>query len=185
MDNVNNFYHKLYICSNCEDNKEYEESNNIPSKILNYGYVQIYNNKTPNLTLKTPPMTCIFGLNKKYWSINLQFTNYKNDKIMESFLNLLENIDKLNKDYLQIEDDLYINQIKYDKNNKYDPNLIVKLPKNKNGFNVDITNKDYDNMSIFNIQKYSKMVCEIYIDKIWKFNDKYICKWKAKKIEII
>ena len=130
-------------------------------------------------------MTCIFGLNKKYWSINLQFTNYKNDKIMESFLNLLENIDKLNKDYLQIEDDLYINQIKYDKNNKYDPNLIVKLPKNKNGFNVDITNKDYDNMSVFNIQKYSKMVCEIYIDKIWKFNDKYICKWKAKKIEII
>ena len=48
MDNVNNFCHKLYICSNCEDNKEYEESNNIPSKILNYGYVQIYNNKTPN-----------------------------------------------------------------------------------------------------------------------------------------
>ena len=69
--------------------------------------IQIYNNKTPNLILKTPPMVCIFGLNKKFWSINLQFTNYKNDKIMESFLNLLENIDKLNKDYLQMRQTEY------------------------------------------------------------------------------
>ena len=104
---------------------------------------------------------------------------------MNSFLKLLEDIDNLNKKYLGIEDDSYLNQIKYDKNEKYDPNIIIKLPKTKTGFNIDIINKNYDNMTIFNIQKYSKMVCDIYIDKIWKFNDKFVCKWKAKRIEIL
>ena len=186
MDNINNLYYKLFICKDCSQSiKEYEESNENPKNILNFGYVQIYDNLTPNLILRTPPMVCIFGLNKKYWSINLQFTNYKNDKIMNGFLKLLENIDNLNKEYLGIDDDLYLNQIKYDKNEKYDPNIIIKLPKTKTGFNIDIINQNYDNMTIFNIQKYSKMICDIYIDKIWKFNDKFVCKWKAKRIEIL
>jgi len=99
MDNINNLYYKLFICKDCSQSiKEYEESNENPKNILNFGYVQIYDNLTPNLILRTPPMVCIFGLNKKYWSINLQFTNYKNDKIMNSFLKLLENIDNFKEE---------------------------------------------------------------------------------------
>ena len=26
---------------------------------------------------------------------------------------------------------------------------------------------------------------DIYIDKIWKFNEKFICKWKAKVIYLV
>ena len=29
-----------------------------------------------------------------------------------------------------------------------------------------------------------KLKCDIYIDKIWKFNGKYVCKWKVKNILI-
>ena len=29
------------------------------------------------------------------------------------------------------------------------------------------------------------MQCDIYIDKIWKFNDVYYCKWKARKIYLV
>ena len=32
--------------------------------------------------------------------------------------------------------------------------------------------------------KFSKIFYDIYIDKIWKFNEKYICKWKVKKIQL-
>ena len=26
------------------------------------------------------------------------------------------------------------------------------------------------------------MTCDIYIDKIWKFNDRFYCKWKVRNI---
>ena len=29
------------------------------------------------------------------------------------------------------------------------------------------------------------MQCDIYIDKIWKYNDVYYCKWKARKIYLV
>ena len=80
--------------------------------------------------------------------------------------------------------DKYLSQIRQDKDMKYDPNLIVKIPFRGNSYDVDIRNKDSP-CSITNIYRFSKMKCDIYIDKIWKFNGKYICKWKVKKIEII
>ena len=55
---------------------------------------------------------------------------------------------------------------------------------NYNKYEVDIYNDRFP-ITILGIQKYMTMTCDIYIDKIWKFNGKYICKWKVKKIEII
>ena len=70
----------------------------------------------------------------------------------------------------------YTSQIQYDKNEVYDPSLVVKLPFKYNKFEVDIYNDTFP-ISIFNIQKFMSMTCDIYIDKIWKYNDKYVCKW--------
>ena len=90
-------------------------------------------------------------------------------------------------EYLGLNDDdvdLYLPQIRYDKKGKYDPNLLIKVPFRDNSYNVDIKTKD-SSVSITNIFKFSKLKCDIYIDKIWKFNDKYVCKWKVERILII
>ena len=39
-----------------------------------------------------------------------------------------------------------------------------------------------DNDAVTNIFKFSKLASSIYIDNIWFFNGKYVCKWKVKKI---
>ena len=87
---------------------------------------------------------------------------------------------------LNLNDDdvyLYISQIRYDKKGRYDPNLLVKIPFRSNKYEVEVRNRD-TSCSIANIYNFSKMRCDIYIDKIWKFNGKYVCKWKVKKIMI-
>ena len=61
--------------------------------------------------------------------------------------------------------------------------LIVKLPFVYNKYTVDIYNDNFP-ITIQNIQKFNNMKCDIYIDKIWKYNDKFICKWKAKNIYV-
>ena len=69
----------------------------------------------------------------------------------------------------------------YDKKGVYDPTLYIKLPFNYNKYEVDIYNDRFP-ITILGIQKYMTMTCDIYIDKIWKFNDRYICKWKVRNI---
>ena len=115
-------------------------------------------------------------------NINLQFTNHKTDKIMNSFLEFIRNIEFQQMQMIGLDEDnsdLYLSQIRYPK--KYDPNLVIKLPFNYNKYNVDIYNDQFP-ISIFNISKFNKMTCDIYIDKMWKFNERYVCKWKVKKI---
>ena len=88
--------------------------------------------------------------------------------------------------YLGLDDsnsDVYTSQIRYSKDDKYDPTLVVKLPFTYNKYDVDIYHDDFP-ISILNIQRFSRMTCDIYIDKIWRFNGKYICKWKAKQIYV-
>ena len=80
--------------------------------------------------------------------------------------------------------DLYKSQIFQDPKQKYDPLLMVKIPFINNKFNVNVYNDTY-NLNITNIHKFSKVKCDIYIDSIWLFNDKYICKWKLLNIHIL
>ena len=67
----------------------------------------------------------------------------------------------------------------------YDPNLLVKVPFKNNKFEVDIRSENYNNVSIMSIGKFTKMKCDIYIDKIWLFNDRFYCKWKVRRIYIL
>lgn len=149
-------------------------------------YIQLKYNKQLTLYITTPKMFCPFGLNCKTNIMNLQFTNYKSDENMNSFFEFIKNIEFAQMNYIGLNEDncnLYSSQIQYDKKGKYDPTLIVKLPFVYNKYEVDIYNDNFP-MTIQNIQKFSNMKCDIYIDKIWKFNEKYICKWKAKNIYV-
>ena len=75
--------------------------------------------------------------------------------------------------------------LRQDKEEKYDPYLIVKVPFKENRYLIDVCNKDSSVCSVTNIYNFTDMQCDIYIDKIWKFNEQYICKWKVRKILLI
>ena len=132
-------------------------------------------------------MVCPFGFNSKNQSLTLQFTNIKNNSEMKGFYDFIQELELKQMQYLGLREDtadLYLTQIRHDKEGKYDPNLLIKVPFKDNSYDVSIKHKD-SSVAVTNIFKFSKLQCDIYIDNIWKFNGKYICKWKVKKILII
>ena len=180
---------KKYVCKDCTQKKkefEYDGSNKLPKDMLNIGYIEVLSGKYP-VKVTTPVMVCPFGFNKQTNQIYLQFTNLKTDHEMNGFFNFIQHIEHQEMKYLGLtsEDvDLYISQIKFDKKEQYDPNLIIKVPFRSNKYDVDIRTTDKD-CSIANIYNFSKMKCDIYIDNIWKFNGKYVCKWKVSSILLV
>lgn len=181
---------EIYTCEDCtQKSKKYNKENKddrIPKEIINLGFIDVLY-KGYRVNVRTPIMVCPFGFNKNNNSLTLQFTNYKTNSEMNSFFNFIQTLEHKQMEYLGLNDDdvdLYIPQIRYDKNGKYDPNLLIKVPFRENSYNVDIRAKD-SSVSVTNIFKFSKLVCDIYIDKIWKFNDKYVCKWKVERILIM
>ena len=190
-----NFYlekeltYKKYICKDCsQKKKEYETCKDDgcdPKKIPNLGYIEVSLGKQP-IVLTTPLMVCPFGFNKGTNTLTLQFTNFKTDPEMNSFIRFIKELELEQMQYIGLdedESDLYLSQIKVDGKMKYDPNLILKVPFKNNGYDVNIRSKG-SSISVTNIYKWTKLKCDIYIDKIWKFNGKYVCKWKVKNILI-
>ena len=185
-----NIKYRNFICKDCSQKKkefEYQKkTNKLPKDILNLGYIEVsINSKLINVT--TPIMVCPFGFNEESKQLTLQFTNVRTDKEMNDFFNFIQKIEFEQMKYLGLNEDnseLYISQIRHDKKGKYDPNLLVKAPFHSNRYDVNIKTKN-GTCSITNIFNWSKVKCNIYIDKIWKFNDKYVCKWKVKDITIL
>ena len=64
-------------------------------------------------------------------------------------------------------------------------NLSVKVPFVNNRYDIDIYSDEYSLINIENICNFTKMKCDIYIDKIWKWNDLFTCKWKIKVIHLV
>lgn len=160
-----------------------------PLNDLKYCYSDLYfNNKS--IVVTTPVMICPFGISNQgnNFNICLQFTNYTEDSEMNSFFDFIQTLEYKQMVLLglsETDSESFISQIKYDKKGKYDPNLQVKIPFTYNRFNTDIFSDNYDSIGIMNISKFCKLKCDIYLDKIWKYNDKYISKWKARVIQVI
>lgn len=186
--NLNKTKYVKYICID-NKNKKYKEdtSNEVPISIVNISYINIYDTNYLNTILVTTPiMVCPFGFETNNgYSIKLQFTNYKSDSEMMGFYNFIRNIEFMNMNFIGIKEkdiNLYKTQI-WESNEKYDPLLLVKVPFINNRFPVNVYHDKY-NLNINNIHKFSKVKCDIYIDKIWKYNNKFICKWKLKDMYI-
>ena len=188
---IDKIVYKTYTCKDCtQKKKEYEVclNDSCPKDLKNFGYCSLQYLQNPLIYITTPPMICLFGLDKNTNNMSLQFTNVKTDNVMKSFFNFIQGIEFTQMKYLDLNEedaDLYMSQIRYDKENKYDPNLSVKVPFKYNKYDCDIKNENYSSMNILNINRFTKMQCDIYIDNIWKWNDQYICKWKCKKIYIL
>ena len=188
---VDQIKYTKYLIKDCSAKKKdyiLDKSKENAVNIKNIGYVSLYYNKNPLIYVTTPIMVCLFGLDKRTKQMSLQFTNLESDNEMKSFFDFIENVEVNNMKNLGIDEDnydKYINQIRYDKDRKYDPNLSVKVPFVNNRYDIDIYSDDYSLINIENICNFTKMKCDIYIDKIWKWNDVFTCKWKAKVIHLV
>ena len=185
----NDLRFKVFTIKDCSmKKKEYEpyKGDSLPKDLPNLGYVEIYSG-SHSIVVTTPTMICPFGFNKSTGQIPLQFTNVTTDSEMNSFFSFIQELEFKQMKYLGLTDEeteQYISQIRIDKQERYDPNLSAKVPFQANRYEVDIRCEDSD-CSVARIYSFSKLKCDIYIDKIWKFNDRYICKWKVKKILIL
>ena len=155
-----------------------------------FGYIQLYTGKNPFLYVTTPPMKCLFGIQKSgsNFQMSLQFTNLKEDPTMKSFFDFIQQVEFECMKHIGLDEtdaDNFISQIKYDKKGMYEPNLSVKLPFSYNRFQTDIYSKHSSTINLFQIQGFTPMECDIYLDKIWKMNDKYYAKWKCKTIHLV
>ena len=188
---VDQIKYTKYLIKDCSAKKKdyvLDKSKENAVNIKNIGYVSLYYNQNPLIYVTTPVMVCLFGLDKRTKQMSLQFTNLESDSEMKSFFDFIENVEVNNMKNLGIDEDnydKYINQIRYDKDRKYDPNLSVKVPFVNNRYDIDIYSDDYSLINIENICNFTKMKCDIYIDKIWKWNDVFTCKWKAKVIHLV
>mgnify|MGYP001217899397 CR=1 FL=1 len=186
---------KTYQCDDMSitkmDDKKYSENNKIDKDHNCFGYIQVYYHKNPLLYITTPPMKNIFGIQKKgknNFQMNLQFTNLEEDPKMKQFFEFIQNIEFACMKYLGLttEDcDRFISQIQYDKNEIYEPNLLIKIPFHYNRFLTDLYSDYSSYVNIFNIPKYQTLECDLYIDKVWRMNDKFYMKWKCKIIHIL
>jgi hypothetical protein len=190
--NLDRIKHTHYECKDMsvkDCNKEYEVCEKCdPKDNKKFGYVQLYYGKSPFVYVTTPIMVCPFGLNKDNWSMNLQFSGYKESPEMKSFYEFIQNLEYFQMSILGLNDKeltKFVSQIKHDKKKKYDPNLLVKIPFSYNKFNADIYSETYSGVNIFNISKWTRMRCDIYLDKLWKVGDVFVGKWKVNTIHLV
>ena len=189
----NNLKSKPFLCDDMsvkQSDKEYTLCEGCIKDHPQFGYLQLYYGKTPYLYVTTPPMKCLFGIQKNgsSFQMSLQFTNVKEDKQMSSFFEFIRQVEFECMKQLGLnaaETEKFISQIKYDKKEIYEPNLSIKLPFSYNKFQTDIYSDHTNILNIFQIKPFTRMQCDIYLDKIWKMNDKFYTKWKCQIIHLL
>tara|TARA_A100001037_G_scaffold303170_1_gene336533 strand:+ start:914 stop:1534 length:621 start_codon:yes stop_codon:yes gene_type:complete len=170
--------------------KTYSENNELHKDHPCFGYIQIYYLKNPLIYVTTPPMKCLFGVTRSgsnNFQMSLQFTDLEEDPVMKQFFDFIQNTEFMCMKHLGLteeDSDRFISQIKYDKDEIYEPNLSVKLPFHYNKFVTDLYSDFSSAVNIFNIKKFQRMECDIFADKVWRMNDKFYMKWKCKIIHI-
>jgi len=155
-----------------------------------FGYYQLYYLKQNQFMVTTPLMKCLFGVQKNgnQFSMSLQFTDLQDDPLMKQFYDFIETLQFYCMARIGLDEsdaDNFISQIKTDKQKKYDPNLSVKIPFQYNRFQTEIYSEHSSDVNLFQIQGFTPMKCDIYLDKIWKMNDKFHMKWKCKSILLV
>ena len=170
--------------------KKYSKCKELEKDHPCFGYITVGYLRNPHLYITTPIMKCLFGVQKRgdiNFQMNLQFTNLEEDPYMKQFFDFIQNTEFMCMKYLGLteeDSDRFVSQIKYDKEEKYEPNLAVKLPFHYNKFMTDLYSDFSSAVNIFNIKKFQRMECDIFADKVWRMNDKFYMKWKCKIIHI-
>ena len=185
---------KSYECDDMSitksSDKTYSENKKLHKDHSCFGYIQLYYLKNPLIYVTTPTMKCLFGVTRNgsnNFQMSLQFTDLEEDPVMRQFFDFIQNAEFMCMKHLGLteeDSDRFISQIKYDKAEKYEPNLSVKLPFHYNKFVTDLYSDFSSAVNIFNIKKFQRMECDIFADKVWRMNDKFYMKWKCKIIHM-
>jgi len=171
--------------------KKYSENNKLHKDHPCFGYIQVYYIKNPLLYVTTPPMKCLFGIQKQgsnNFQMSLQFTDLEEDPKMKQMFEFVQNTEFACMKHLGLTEedaDRFVSQIQYDKKDMYEPNLLVKLPFHYNRFITDLYSDHSSTVNIFHIPKFQLMECDLFVDKVWRLNDKFYMKWKCKVIHIL
>ena len=121
------------------------------------------------MEINTSLVNIPFGLEKEYSNYILKL------EISNELRYIIESIEKKIDEFLNIE----INtQIRKTKNCL--PLLICKIPYKNNKFFCEAITKNNNFINIYNLQKNEILECVIYIDKIWRYKNKYYYKWKVR-----
>lgn len=189
-DNIRHLNYKCEDMSVPNSQKKYVKDENCDKDNKCFGYIQLYYLKNPQIYITTPPMKCLFGVQKtnQSFSMSLQFTNLDTDPNMKQLFDFIQNSEFRCMEHLGLKEDeteKFSSQIKYDKKGIYEPNLTVKLPFSYNKFQTDLYSDNEYALNIFNIPKFQLMECDIYADKVWKLNDIFYMKWKCRVIHIL
>lgn len=168
--------------------------------IANYKHNQFINiiYKSPTiyldcLILETPwiqnTKPIIENKNSDKLFLELNFDNYKNDKLLNNFYNILNSIDIFTynfiKDYKQILN-ISNNSEFYSKNIKSNQTSdnILKIKLNNNFSNIIYNNQEYkNNIKTINIEN-THIKCVIISYGLWKYNNTFGYSWKLLKISI-
>ena len=187
-----------FKCYKCDDmsitkssDKTYKECNDLDKDHTCFGYLSVNYLKTPQIYVTTPVMKCLFGVQKNgnsNFQMNLQFTDLEENPYMKQFYEFVQNTEYHAMKYLGLgedDSDRFVSQIYHDKKGMYEPNLNVKIPFQYNQFLTDLYSDYSSGVNIFSINKFQKMECDLYVDRIWRMNDKFYMKWKCKIIHIV
>ena len=190
---IDSIQYSPYLCEDMsvkQSEKKYKKCNKCIKDDPKFGYIHLNYYKNPQLYITTPKMKCLFGIQGSNGNFNmsLQFTDLQENQTMKSFYDFIQRIEfeimqniGLNVD----EADRFVSQIKHDKKGIYEPNLSVKIPFNYNRFQTDIYSDDYSAVNLFQIQNFTNVQCDIFLDKIWRINDKFYAKWKCNIIHLL
>lgn len=171
--------------------KEYKGSKRAHTDNPCFGYIQLSYGRDPFFYVTTPPMTCLFGIQQRYGSnfeMCLQFDDLDMDPAMQGFYEFIENVEFVcmkNLGLREDEEDRFVSQIKLDKKQRYEPKLVVKVPFTYNSFQTDIYSDTEETLNLLTISRFTPMECDIYLDKIWRMNEKFYAKWKCRCIHLI
>ena len=186
---------KRYKCDDMSiikiNDKTYSECSDLDKDHPCFGYITVGYLKNPQLYVTTPVMKCLFGVQNKgggNFQMNLQFTNLEEDPNMKQFYDFIEGCEFYAMKYLGLDEndsDRFVSQIYHDKKGMYEPNLNVKLPFQYNQFTTDLYSEFSSGVNIFSINKFQKMECDLFVDRIWRMNGKFYMKWKCKIIHLL
>ena len=190
-----NLNFKRYKCDDMSiikmNDKTYSKCSDLDKDHPCFGYITVGYLKNPQLYVTTPVMKCLFGVQNKgsgNFQMNLQFTDLEEDPIMKQFYDFIEGCEFYAMKYLGLDEndsDRFVSQIYHDKKGMYEPNLNVKLPFQYNQFTTDLYSEFSSGVNIFSINKFQKMECDLFVDRIWRMNDKFYMKWKCKIIHLL
>lgn len=164
------------------DYLEYNGNNLIFNEINDEITSIMYNNNgnIQKLMFQTPIMRVPFGIEENYdnLTLKLEFSNYKENIIMDKFFEFIKTLENDINKYLSDKNLEFYSQLRI---NKYDPLISLKILKSKNQILTEFC--DNDRFLIYSdIKKNNKIICNILIDNIWKSKKNYTAKFKVKKI---